>query len=70
MFLPSPWLEIRFQIGHFADFDYFKADIDFANFGQVKTVPICFFTDCGQVSYFTQLGWGMPQKTIQTLSIW
>ena len=49
MFLPSPWLEIRFQIGHLADFDYFKADIDFANFGQMKTVPIrfFFFTDCG-----------------------
>ena len=51
MFLASPWLEIyRFQIDHFADFEQFKADIDFANFGQVNTVPICFFTDCGQVT--------------------
>ena len=51
MFLSSPWLEIqRFQIGHFADFEQFKADIHFDNFGQVKAVPICFFTDCRQVT--------------------
>ena len=44
MFLAFPWLEIwRFQIGHFADCEGFKADIHFANFGQVKTVPICSF---------------------------
>ena len=44
MFLASKWLEIkRFQIGHFADFEQLKADIHFANFGQVKTVPISSF---------------------------
>ena len=30
-------------MGHFADFEEFKADIHFSNFGQVKTVPICSF---------------------------
>ena len=42
MFLASPWLEIqRLQIDHFADFEQFKADYDFSNFEQVKTVLIC-----------------------------
>ena len=42
MFLASSWLEIYidFQIRHFADFEQFKFDIPFANFGQVKTDPI------------------------------
>ena len=33
----------------FCYFEQFKADIHFANFGQVKTVPI-FFSDYGQVT--------------------
>ena len=42
MFLPSPWLEIyRFSNWSFADFDQFKVNIHFANFGQVKIDPIC-----------------------------
>ena len=42
MFLASPWLEIySFQTGHFADFEQFKVDIQFANFGQVRIDPIC-----------------------------
>ena len=56
MFLASPWLEIYidFQTSHFADFEQFKVDIYFANFGQVKIDPIRFFTtlDC----YFTEFG--------------
>ena len=43
MFLASPWLEIySFQTGHFADFEQFKVDIHFANFGQVRIDSICF----------------------------
>ena len=30
-----------FQIGHFADFEQFTVDVHFANFGHVKTDPIC-----------------------------
>ena len=37
------WRYIDFQTGHFADFEQFKVDIHFANFGQVKIDPICFF---------------------------
>ena len=42
MFLASPWLEIYidFQTSHFADFEQFKVDIYFSNFGQVKIDPI------------------------------
>ena len=42
MFLASPWLEIYidFQTSHFADFEQFKVDIYFANFGQVKIHPL------------------------------
>ena len=38
MFPASPCRE--FQIGNFANFEQFQVDIHFANFGQVKTVPI------------------------------
>ena len=41
MFLALLWLEIDFQIGDFADFEQFKVDVYFANFGEVKTDPIC-----------------------------
>ena len=40
----------EFQIGNFANFEQFKVDIHFANFGQVKTVPIRCFTYFGQVT--------------------
>ena len=45
MFLASPWLEIHtdFQTSHFADFEQFKVDIYFTNFGQVKIHPIWSF---------------------------
>ena len=29
-----------FQIAHFADFEQFKFNVHFANFGQVRTAPI------------------------------
>ena len=35
--------DIEISNWSFCDFEQFKADIHFANFGQVKTVPICFF---------------------------
>ena len=42
MFLASLWLGyIDFQIGHFADSEQFKVYVHFANFGQIKTDPIC-----------------------------
>ena len=45
MFLASVCQDIYidFQTGHFADFEQFRVDIHFANFGQVKIDPICFF---------------------------
>ena len=46
MFLASPWLEwryINFQTRHFADFEQFKVDIYFTNFGKVKIHPIWSF---------------------------
>ena len=58
MFLSSPWLEIqRFQIGHFADFEQFKADIHFATRRQVKTVPICSFLLTGDSSQLLYSVW-------------
>ena len=48
---------IDFQTSHFAEFEQFKVDIYFANFGQVKIDPIWSFlllwTDH---SYFTKFG--------------
>ena len=43
MFLASPWLEIYrdFPTSHFADFEQFKVDIYFANFGQIKNDSVC-----------------------------
>ena len=41
MFLASPWGYIDFQTGYFADFEQFKVDIYFANFGQVRIDSIC-----------------------------
>ena len=35
------WRYIDFQTGYFADFEQFKVDIYFANFGQVRIDPIC-----------------------------
>ena len=32
---------IDFQIGYFADSEQFRVDVQFSNFGQVKTDPIC-----------------------------
>ena len=44
MLLASSWLEIySFQTGYFADFEQFKSDIHFDNFGQVRIDPICSF---------------------------
>ena len=41
MFLASPWLETyRFSNWPFADFDQFRVNVHFANFGQVKIVPV------------------------------
>ena len=39
LLLPD-WSYIDFQIGHFADFEEFKVDVYYANFGQVKTDTI------------------------------
>ena len=50
----SVTLDIEIFTGHFADFEQFKV-IYFANYGQVRIDPL-FFTDSGQVSYFTEFG--------------
>ena len=43
-------LNIDFQTSHFADFEQFKVDIYFDNFGQVKNWPyLVLFTDFEQV---------------------
>ena len=45
------WRYIDFQTGYFADFEQFKVDIYFANFGQVRIDSICFlFNDFVQVT--------------------
>ena len=48
------YIYIDFQTNHFADFELFKADICFSNFGQVKIGPIRSFLltlDRSQVFY-------------------
>ena len=50
----SVTLDIEIFTGHFADFEQFKVYIYFANHGQVRIDP--FFTDSGQVSYYTEFG--------------
>ena len=68
MFLASLWLEIDFQICHIADFEQFRVDIHFANFGQVKTDPICSFLLLWTGhSYFTVFRQDITQKTIQKI---
>ena len=42
-YLLHAWRYIDFETGHFTDFEHFKVDIHFANFGQVKIDPICSF---------------------------
>ena len=73
MFSASPWLEIYidFQISHLAEFEQFKADIYFANFGQVKIDPIRSFllSKTGHI-YFTEFGWDVPWRSIQTRYVW
>ena len=52
---------MTFQTGQTADFEQFKVDIYFANFGQVKIGPICFFNYFGQVTIILlRLGKGLP----------
>ena len=51
------WRYIDFQIGHSADFEQFKVDVHFANFGQVKTDPTCsHLLVLTSHSYFTEFG--------------
>ena len=68
-FLAPLWPEIfRFQTSHFADFEQFKVDIHFANFGQVKIGFIRFLLLlCAGHSYFTEFRQDMPRKTIQII---
>ena len=48
---------IDFQTSHFAEFEQFKVDIYFANFGQVKIDPIrSFLLLWTDHSYFTKFG--------------
>ena len=51
------WRYKDFQTGHFADFEQFKVDFHFANFGQVRIYAICFLLLLwtGR-SYFTEFG--------------
>ena len=59
-----------FQIGHFADFEQFTVDVHFANFGHVKTDPICsHLLLWTSHSYFSEFGYERWRKTIQTLSV-
>ena len=44
------WRYIDFQTGYFADFEQFKVDNFFANFGQVRIDYLFPFTDFGQVT--------------------
>ena len=44
---------IDFQTSHFAEFEQFKVDIYFANFGQVKIDPIQYLLWTGH-NYFTE----------------
>ena len=59
------WRYIDFQTDHFADFEHFKIDFHFANFGLVKIDPICsllltvdrsqLFTNLGKTYHKTQV---------------
>ena len=51
------------QTGDFADFEQFKIDSHFDNFGQEKIGPTCLS------SYFNEFEQHMLQKTIQTFPI-
>ena len=62
------YIYIYIQTSHFADFKQFKqfqVDSYFANFGQVKIDPICFFMDFGQVTVILK----HASKMIQTLRL-
>ena len=63
------WKYVDFQTGHYADFELFKVDIHFSKFEQVKIDPICslLYADFRHVSYFTEFGQDVPQKTIQKI---
>ena len=71
MFLISPWFEIDFHIGHFADFEQSKVDSHSTTLGKWKLTLLVYFIDFGQVSYFTEFEQDVGQrKTIQTPSAW
>ena len=52
---------MTFQTGQTGDFEQFKVDIYFANFGQVKMALFVFFSYFGQVTIILlSLGKGLP----------